>query len=374
MMFSRRVFVGSIPLLLAETKARAESSGAADSAEWPARPVRFIVPAAAGSAGDDVCRLIAAKLGERFGQPFAIVNQPAAVGTLAMQDLARATPDGYTIGQISATTHVIAKLYTPDLSYDGIKDFALISLLGTSPYVIATYPGIPVKSVAELVALAKAKPQPLSNAAFGTMSLGYLGSKLFERQAGITLNQIPYRSSAQAVTDVVAGRVDMQFSTLPPAVPLIRAGKLRAIATTGAQRFATLAEIPTLAESGFPGFDVALWLGMAAPAGTPPKIITTLNSELVALLNTTDMQDAMLRQSFVAEFLLARRARRPHWRRSGKVARYRGELQLIGKMSRIQAASVRSSKEARKIHSAKPSTARSTAKRYSARLSRCGAR
>jgi tripartite-type tricarboxylate transporter receptor subunit TctC len=215
--------------------------------------------------------------------------------------LARAAPDGYTIGQISASTQVIAKLYTPSLSYDGIKDFALISLLGSSPYVLAVYPGLPVKTVAELVALAKAKPQPLSNAAFGTMSLGFLGSKLFERQAGITLNQIPYRSSAQAVTDVVAGRVDMQFSTLPPAVPLIRAGKLRAIATTGAQRFATLPEVPTLAESGFPEFDVALWLGMAAPAGTPPKIIASLNSELVALLNTADMQDAMLRQSFVAE-------------------------------------------------------------------------
>jgi tripartite-type tricarboxylate transporter receptor subunit TctC len=301
MIFSRRAFVSSIPLLFAKTKARAEPPNAADSAEWPARPVRFIVPAAAGSAGDDVDRLIAAKLGERFGQQFAIVNQPAAVGTLAMQDLARAIPDGYTIGQISASTQVIAKLYTPSLSYDGIKDFALISLLGSSPYVLAVYPGLPVKTVAELVALAKAKPQPLSNAAFGTMSLGFLGSKLFERQAGITLNQIPYRSSAQAVTDVVAGRVDMQFSTLPPAVPLIRAGKLRAIATTGAQPFATLAEVPTLAESGFPGFDVALWLGMAAPAGTPPKIIASLNSELVALLNTADMQDAMLRQSFVAE-------------------------------------------------------------------------
>jgi len=149
--------------------------------------------------------------------------------------------------------------------------------------------------------LAKARPQPLSNAAFGTMSLGYLASKLFEREAGITLNQIPYRSSAQAVTDVVAGRVDMQFSTLPPAVPLIRAGKLRAIAITGPQRFATLSEVPTLAESGFPGFDVALWLGVAAPAGTPPKIIAALNSELVTLLNTAEMRDAMLRQSFVAE-------------------------------------------------------------------------
>jgi tripartite-type tricarboxylate transporter receptor subunit TctC len=301
MIFSRRAFVSSVPLLFAKTKARAEPQITANSAEWPARPVRFIVPAAAGSAGDDVDRLIAAKLGERFGQQFAIVNQPAAVGTLAIQDLARAIPDGYTIGQISASTQVIAKLYTPSLSYDSIKDFALISLLGSSSYVLAVYPGLPVKNVAELVALAKAKSQPLNNAAFGTMSLGYLGSKLFERQAGITLNQIPYRSSAQAVTDVVAGRVDMQFSTLPPAVPLIRAGKLRAIATTGAQRFATLSEVPTLAESGFPGFDVALWLGMAAPAGTPPKIIASLNSELVALLNTAEMQDAMLRQSFVAE-------------------------------------------------------------------------
>jgi tripartite-type tricarboxylate transporter receptor subunit TctC len=270
-----------------------------ESEDWPTRPVRFIVPAAAGSAGDDVCRLVGAKLGDRFGQQFVIVNQPAAVGTLAMQDLARAAPDGYTIGEVSTSTHVIAKLYNPDLTYDGVRDFALISLLGNSPYVLAVHPGLLVKTVAELVALAKR--QPLSNGAFGTMSLGYLASKLFEREAGIKLNQIPYRSSAQAVIDVVAGRVDMQFSTLPPAIPLIRTGKLRALATTGAQRFATLAETPTLAESGYPGFDVALWLGLAAPAGTPPKIIGRLNSELVALLNNEDMRDAMLRQSFIAQ-------------------------------------------------------------------------
>ena len=301
MIFSRRTFVGSIPLLYAKTKAQAQPRSAADGEEWPVRPVRFIVPAAPGSAGDDVCRLIAAKLSERFGQQFVIVNQPAAVGTLAMQDLARAIPDGYTIGQISVTTQVIAKLYNPGLPYDGIKDFALISLLGSSPYVLAVNPGVPAKNDAELVALAKAKPQPLSNAAFGTMSLGYLAGKLFERDAGIRLNQIPYRSSAQAVVDVVAGRVDMQFSTLPPAVPLIETGKLRAIATTGTQRFATLAEVPTLAESGYPGFDVVLWLGMAAPLGAPAQIIARLNSELVALLDTADMRDAMLRQSFVAE-------------------------------------------------------------------------
>ena len=300
MTFSRRTIVGSLPLLLAGAKARAQAAHAADK-NWPARPVRFIVPAAAGSAGDDVCRLVAQKLLEKLGQPFVIVNQPAAVGTLAIADLARAAPDGYTVGQISTSTNVIAKLYNPALSYDPIKNFAPISLLGSSPYVLAVFPGLPAKSVAELVALAKAKRQPLSNAAFGTMSLGFLAGKLFERKAGIKLNQIPYRSSAQAVLDVVAGRVDMQFSTLPPAVPLIRTGKLRALATTGAQRFATLAGVPTLAEAGFPDFDVALWLAMAAPSGTPAAIIEKLNGALVSILANADMRAAMLRQSFVAE-------------------------------------------------------------------------
>ena len=311
MTFSRRTIVGSLPLLLAGAKARAQAAHAADK-DWPTRPVRFIVPAAAGSAGDDVCRLVAQKLLEKYGQPFVIVNQPAAVGTLAIADLARATPDGYTVGQISTSTNVIAKLYNPALSYDPVKNFAPISLLGSSPYVLAVFPGLPAKSIAELVALAKAKRQPLSNAAFGTMSLGFLAGKLFEQKAGIKLNQIPYRSSAQAVLDVVAGRVDMQFSTLPPAVPLIRTGKLRALATTGAQRFATLAEVPTLAESGFPDFDVALWLAMAAPPGTPPAIIEKLNGALVSILEGADMRDAMLRQSFVAEFILARRAGEAH--------------------------------------------------------------
>ncbi len=300
MTFSRRTFVGSIPLLLAHAKAHAQAASAADK-NWPTRPVRFIVPAAAGSAGDDVCRLVAQKLLDKFGQPFVIVNQPAAVGTLAIADLARAAPDGYTVGQISTSTNVIAKLYNPKLSYDPVKNFAPISLLGHSPYVLAVFPGLPAKSVAELVALAKARSKPLSNAAFGTMSLGFLAGKLFEQRAGIKLNQIPYRSSAQAVLDVVAGRVDMQFSTLPPAVPLIRTDKLRALATTGAQRFATLADIPTLAEAGFPGFDVALWLAMAAPPGTPRAIIEKLNDALVAILATADMRQAMLRQSFVAE-------------------------------------------------------------------------
>lgn len=300
MRLSRRSLLSSLPLVFAGA-AQSQPRASAQTGDWPARPIRFIVPAAPGSAGDGISRLVAAKLGARLGQQFVVVNQPVAVGTLAMQDLARGVPDGYTLGQISESTQVIAKLYNPDLPYDGIKDFGLISLFGSSPYVLAINPNMPVKDVSELLALARSKGQPLSNAAFGTMSLGYLASKLFERDASIKLNQISYRSSAQAVLDVVAGRVDMQFSTLPPAIPLIRSGKLRAIATTGAQRFAGLAEVPTLAESGFPAFDVALWLGMAAPAGTPREIIVRLNNELAVLLNTAEMRAAMLQQGFLAQ-------------------------------------------------------------------------
>jgi tripartite-type tricarboxylate transporter receptor subunit TctC len=291
---SRRSIIGALPLLAVRAHAQSE-------ADWPKRPIRVIVSAAPGSAGDDVVRLVLARISDRFHQQFVIDDRPTAGGTLAEQDLSRSAPDGYTIGLLSTSTHVIAKLFEPDLPYDGIKDFAPISLLGASPYVLAVRPGLPAKSVTELVALAKKQQPMLSNAAFGTTTLGYLASLLFAQRAGIILNQIPYRSSAQAVIDVVAGRVDMQFSTLQPAVPLIREGKLRALATTGAQRFPTLPDVPTLAESGLAGFDVTLWLGMAAPAGTPPDIVAKLSGELDAVLTTPDVREAMMRESFVAE-------------------------------------------------------------------------
>ena len=294
MSVSRRTIIGALPLLAVRAHAQSD-------ADWPKRPIRVIVSAAPGSAGDDVVRLVLSRISDRFHQQFVIDDRPTAGGTLAEQDLSRSAPDGYTIGLLSTSTHVIAKLFDPDLPYDGIKDFAPISLLGTSPYVLAVRPALPVKSVGELVALAKKQQPVLSNAAFGTTTLGYLASLLFAQRAGITLNQIPYRSSAQAVIDVVAGRVDMQFSTLPPAVPLIREGKLRALATTGAQRFPTLPDIPTLAESGLSGFDVALWLGMAAPAGAPPDIVAKLSGELNAVLTTTEVREAMMRESFTAE-------------------------------------------------------------------------
>jgi tripartite-type tricarboxylate transporter receptor subunit TctC len=296
-LLNRRSVLGLLPLLA--SGAQAETSH--EAADWPRRAVRFIVSAAPGSAGDVVCRIVGQKLSERLGQQFVMDNRPAVGGTLAAEALARSVPDGYTIGMVTTSTHVIAKIIDPHLSYDPIRDFVPVSMIGSSPYVLAVSPSLPVKSVAELIALAKSRPQPLNNAAFGTTSLGFLASLLFAQQAGIKLNQISYRSSAQAVVDVMEGRVDMQFSTLPPSVPLLKAGKLRGLATTGTHRVPSLAEIPTLAEAGLADFDVALWIGIAAPAGTSSAIVEKLNREMTAILSAPETQNALQQQEFVAE-------------------------------------------------------------------------
>jgi tripartite-type tricarboxylate transporter receptor subunit TctC len=286
-----------LALLTAVTPAAAQTT----DAEWPRKVVRFIVSAAPGSAGDTICRIVAQKLGERLGQQFVIDNRAAAAGTIAAEGLARSAPDGYTIGMVTTSTHVIAVILNQNLSYDPVKDFMPVSMIGNSPYALAVYPGLPVKTVAELVALAKAKPRQLNNAAFGTTSLGHLASVLFAHAAEIEINQVSYRSSAQAVLDTVAGRIEMQFSTLPPAIPLIREAKLRALATTGAKRVASLPDVPTLAESGYAGYEVSLWIGIAAPAGTPRSIVTRLNQEMSAVLALPEISNALLQQGMTAE-------------------------------------------------------------------------
>ena len=290
--------LGAVMLLLAAiTPAAAQGA----SGDWPKRPIRLIVSSTPGSAADTVCPIVAQKLTERLGQPFVFDNRPAAGGTVAVDGLAHSPPDGYTLGLITTSTHVIATIFTASLPYDPVKDFAPVSVIGSSPYVLAVYPGLPATTVAELVALAKAKPRELNNAAFGTTSLGYLAGVLFAQMTGIELNSVSYRSSAQAVIDTVAGRVEMQFSTLAPAIPLIQEGKLRALATTGAQRVPTLPDIPTLAEQGLTGYDVALWMGIAAPAGTPPAIVERLNREMREVLALPDVKASLLQVGMVAE-------------------------------------------------------------------------
>ena len=268
---------------------------------WPSRPVHHIVPSEAGGAGDIVARIISERLSDRLGRQFVVDDRPGAGGVVGVDALARATPDGYTIGQITASTQTSAAALTKSLPYDPITSITPVSLTGSLPYVLTVYPGLPVKNLAELIALAKSKPRGLNNAAFGTSSMGFLAAVLFAVRAGVEFNQIPYRSTAQAMLDVVQGRIEMQFGTIAPTLPLIRAGKLRALAVTGAERSPSLPDVPTIAEAALPGYDAVLWQAVAAPAGTPEPIIARLNHELTEVLAEPATIAALARQGVEAE-------------------------------------------------------------------------
>jgi tripartite-type tricarboxylate transporter receptor subunit TctC len=269
------------------------------TAGWPSRPIRLILPTAAGGAGDVSSRLVAQKLSERLGQQVIVDNRAGASGVVGSVAVARAAPDGYTIGQVSGSTHAAAAALSHNLPYDAVKDFAPISLIGVLPLVIASYPGLPAKTIAELVALAKGKPKSLSNAWAAT--LPYLSALLFCSEAGIELNHVPYKGSGQAAIDLVEGRIDLQFGTISPILALIRDGKLRPLAVTSAKRTESLPDVPTVAETVLPGFDSSLWLAIAAPAGTPQPIIQRLNREIVDILRDPAMQAAFARNGVDAE-------------------------------------------------------------------------
>jgi tripartite-type tricarboxylate transporter receptor subunit TctC len=283
--------------IFAATPAAAQS----DDASWPNRPIRFIVPFPAGSASDTVARLIGQKLGDRLGQQLVIENRVGASGNLGSDAIARAAPDGYTIGLATTSTHAVAVTLSPNLPYDPLKDFAAVSLIGSSPYVLAVHPGVPAKTVPELVTLAKAKPRALNYSSAGPASLAHLAGALFCHLTGTELTHVPYRSSAQAVLDLIEGRIEIQFGTLAPTIPHIREGKMRALAVTSAKRVTALPHVPTLAEAGIPGYEASLWIAAVAPAATPAGILARLNRELIAVLNAPDTRDALLAQGIEPE-------------------------------------------------------------------------
>jgi tripartite-type tricarboxylate transporter receptor subunit TctC len=284
-------------LLLATLAAGiAQAQPAASDSKWPNRPIRFIVPFTAGSSSDIVARIVGQKLGERLGQSIVVENRVGASGNIGTEAVARAEADGYTLGLANTSTHAVAPSLAANLPYDPVKDFLPVAMIGASPFVMAVYPGVPAKTVHELVALAKEKPKTLNYASAGPASLAHLSGALFEKMAGIDLIHVPYRGSAQSVLDLVEGRVQIQFGTLAPTLPLIREGKVRALAITGAKRNATLPDVPTIAESGLPGYESSLWAAIVAPAGTSPAIVARLNREVVALLSDPEMVGSLGKQ------------------------------------------------------------------------------
>jgi tripartite-type tricarboxylate transporter receptor subunit TctC len=269
--------------------------------KWPERPIHLIVPFPAGSSSDIVARIVAQKLGERLGQQLVVENRPGASGNLGTEAVAHATPDGYTLGLANTSTHTLSPSLMAKPTYDPLKDFAPISMIGASPFVLVLYPGVPAHSVQELIALAKAKPGKLTFAEAGPATLANLAGVLFDKMANIELTPVSYRGSEQEILDVIAGRVDMAFATIPPTLELIRDGKVRAIAVTGVRRSPALPDVAAAAESGLPGYESVLWQAIYAPAGTPVPIVSRLNAEVNAILREGATVEALAKLGVEAQ-------------------------------------------------------------------------
>jgi tripartite-type tricarboxylate transporter receptor subunit TctC len=274
-LFSRRRLLA---LALAFTAGAAHAQGA-----WPAKPIRLVVGYAAGGATDQVARLVAGRLSEQLGQQVVVDNRAGANSNLAAEAVARAPADGYTLYVYTVATTINASLYAK-LGYDPLKDFEPVGLVAKIPNILVVHPALPVANVADYQRFAKSFKDGVSFASAGSGSSIHLSGELFKMEAKVPMLHVPYRGSAPAVTDLLGGQVHSMFDNAPSALPHVKAGKLRALAVTSAQRLPQLPEVPTLAESGFPGFDVQSWFGLAAPAGTPRPVIQRLNAELVKAL------------------------------------------------------------------------------------------
>ena len=288
----------ALPLALMLSGAGAASAQTQTApANWPDHPLRMVVPLPAGSAVDVIARLISQRLSARLGQPVIVENRAGASGVIGADAVAKAAPDGYTLGMATSTTHMTAPVLNAKLPYDPVKDFAPVAIVGISPYVLVVNPNVPAKNVAELIALAKVKPKSLSYSSVGNASQAHLAGELFASMAGVELNHIPYKTSTYAVIDLNEGRIDMQFGILGSSLALIREGKLRALAVSTKQRVEELPDVPTMIESGLPDYDVSLLFAVVMPAGTPKPIVTRLNREIGEFMLTPEVKKMLAAQA-----------------------------------------------------------------------------
>jgi tripartite-type tricarboxylate transporter receptor subunit TctC len=278
----RRAFT-AIALALLSASAFAQS--------YPNKPIRLVVGFTPGGVSDVLARAMSAKLSQNLGQQVVVDNRPGAGTTIASEFIAKSAPDGYTLYFCDATTHAInASLYTR-LPYDSVKDFAFISLVASTPLLLVVNPALPAKTVPELIALAKSRAGQLNYASSGNGTIVHLAGETFKTMAGIDLLHVPYKGSAPATVAVIAGDVAFIFSTMPAALPHVKSGKLRALAVTTPARVGAVQDIPTVAESGLPAFDLTLYSGVIGPAGMPREIVERMNGELAKVVNSTEIKE-----------------------------------------------------------------------------------
>jgi tripartite-type tricarboxylate transporter receptor subunit TctC len=273
--------------------AAALHAASAAAQAWPAKPIRLMVPFPPGGSTDIVARIVAQKMGERLGQSIVIENRGGAGGTIGTAQVAKAAPDGYSLTVASTSTHVVAPSVYAKLDYDPVKDFAPVGLMAVSPYLLVVHPSVPAKTLQELVALAKKQPGKLNYASAGVGSTTHLSMEMLKSVSGTYMLHIPYNGNGPAGTAVVGGQVEILFGSLPALLGHAKGGRVRSLAVGTLKRSPSLPEVPTVAESGYPGFDASLWLAIMAPAGTPQAVIDRLNKELVAVVSAADTREAL---------------------------------------------------------------------------------
>ena len=260
--------------------------------EYPVKPIRMVVPWPAGGSSDTLARILAQQLAQRWGQQVLVDNRPGAGTTLGNDVVAKAAPDGYTL-MVTATAFVASSVLYSNLPYRIERDFMPISLLATAPSVLVVHPSLPVKSVEELVQLARAKPRQINYASGGSGSSDHIAAELFKALAKVDMTHVPYKGAAPALADLLAGNTQVMFSISITAMPHVKSGRLRALAVTSAKRSELMPELPTLAESGVPGYAFDTWLGVLAPASVSPAVVSKVNDEVRRVLALGDVREKL---------------------------------------------------------------------------------
>jgi len=267
--------------------------------QYPARPVRLIVPYPPGGGTDTLARVVSQKLSETLGQQVVMDNRPGAGANIGMELAARSAPDGYTLVLATISNAISASLYSR-LNYDLVRDFAPVTLLATTPHLLAVHPSLPVGSVKDLIALAKARPGQLVYSSAGSGTPTHLAGELFDYLAGVNMTHVPYKGGGPSVVALLGGEVTASFATMPSVLPYVKSGKLRGVAVTTSRRSPSAPDLPTVAESGLPGFDMGSWYGLMAPAGTPGAVVSHLNAETIKVLKLADVKQRLDNSGFDA--------------------------------------------------------------------------
>jgi tripartite-type tricarboxylate transporter receptor subunit TctC len=293
--------------------------------EYPTKPVRFIVPFAPGGGNDIIARVLGQKLGEGWGQQVVIDNRPGAGGNIAAETTARAAPDGHTVFQFNVANAIAVSVYSR-LAYDPVRDFAAITQLASSPFLLVVNPAVRAGSVKDFVALAKSQPGKFNYASSGNGGSTHLITEMFKTLAGIEMTHVPYNGAGPGLIDLLGGQVQMMFAVPATATPYLKSGKLRALGVSSPKRSPLAPELPTVAESGVPGFEGATWYGVVVPAQTPAPIVARLHRDIAHVLRTPEVQDRLAAQgvelvgSTPAEFAQFIRSEIPKWARAARIS------------------------------------------------------